>query len=128
MDHSRGLEKLFTYSHLKSDENKTNSHYQAMLQTITTMLVNSSKESSFIVPELMSLKNSFIKSLMSDSRLNCYNFYLEQIFRLKQYILSDKEESILAASSEIARSSNEVFSMLDMLMLFLKKLKILMEI
>jgi len=113
MNHSRGLEKLFTYSHLKSDENKTHSHYQAMLQTITTMLVNSSKESSFIVPELMSLQNTFVKSLMSDSRLNHYNFYLEQIFRLKKHILSDKEESILAASSEIAHSSNEVFSMLD---------------
>ena len=123
MDHSRGLEKLFTYSHLKSDENKTNSHYQAMLQTITTMFVNSSKESSFIVPELMSLKNSFIKSLMSDSRLNHYNFYLEQIFRLKKYILSDKEESILAASSEIARSSNEVFSMLDNADVIFEKIK-----
>ncbi|NIQ01930.1 MAG: oligoendopeptidase F family protein, partial [Nitrospinaceae bacterium] len=42
-----------------------------------------------------------------------YRFHLEQILRYREHTLSEKEESILAASSEIARVAREAFEMLD---------------
>ncbi|HPK45797.1 MAG TPA: oligoendopeptidase F, partial [Spirochaetota bacterium] len=47
---SRSLDRLFTYAHLKSDEDTTNQDAQAMLQKAHSLYQRVSEASSFLVP------------------------------------------------------------------------------
>ena len=48
MNFSRKLEKLYTFSHLKNDEDKTNSLYQGNFEKVMMLVNEASTASSFI--------------------------------------------------------------------------------
>ena len=60
---SERLRRLYTYSHLKSDQDTTNSFYQAMDGRIKTLFVKVSTALSFFLPELLSIDEEKLISL-----------------------------------------------------------------
>ena len=113
MNFSRRLEKLYTFAHLKNDEDKTNSFYQGNFEKSMRLLNEAGRASSFIRPEIMAIPEEQIDQLLEEKEIEFYRFYLEQILRYRDHTLTDKEEQLLAASGEISRAARDAFDMLD---------------
>ena len=110
---SRRLDSLYTYAHLKRDEDKTNSEYLGNFDKIMRICSEVGKAKSFIAPELMAIPKEKMDKYLSDPILDFYKIQLDKILRYKKHTLSDKEESLLAASMEISQNSHHTFGMLN---------------
>ena len=113
MNFSRKLEKLYTFSHLKNDEDKTNSLYQGNFEKVMMLVNEASRASSFIQSEIMSIPGETMQEFLADKELEFYRFHLEQVLRYRDHTLSEKEEALLAASGEMGRGMRDAFDMLD---------------
>jgi len=52
---SREIERLYTYAHLKNDEDKSNPKYQGLYQQAVRLHTKSAELSSFIRPEILAI-------------------------------------------------------------------------
>ena len=113
MNFSRQLEKLYTFAHLKNDEDKTSTLYQGNFEKVMMLVNEASRASSFIRSEIMSISDDMMRKFLTDKELEFYWFHLEKILRYRCHTLSEKEEELLAASGEMGRGMRDVFDMLD---------------
>lgn len=120
---SRKLDALHTYAHLRKDEDQTNTANQGSFENILGFHTRVMEARSFIASELMSIPEGRMNGFLQDKELEPFRFYLEQILRFRKHTLSEREESILASSAEVARASQSAFSMLDNADLKLGKVK-----
>ena len=112
-DFSRTLEKVYTFAHLRNDEDKTNNHHQGNYEKAARLLTLYQGARSFINAEIMAIPEATIQELMESPQLELYRLYLERQLRYRSHTLSDKEEALLAASAEMARAPQTAFGMLD---------------
>jgi len=110
---TRKIEKLYTYAHLKSDEDKANQRYLGFHQRALNLLTRSSEMASYMSPEIQSIPDEVLNRYMEDASLDGFKFYLEKILRYKPHTRSEMEEQILAMSREIANGPSQVFGQLD---------------
>ena len=110
---SRKLERIYTYAHLKSDEDKSNQFYHGLHQRAVSLRVRAMESASFIIPEIQAIPNDQINSFLADDLLEEYKFYLEKILRYKPHTRSETVEHILAMSREMANAPTQVFGQLD---------------
>ncbi len=110
---SRKLDRLYTYAHLKNDEDKTNQQYTGVYQRAINLYMRISELSSFITPEIQSMPEEILNSFVNADEMSEYGFYLEKIIRYRPHTLSEEIERILSMSGEMAQSPSEIFSQLD---------------
>lgn len=113
MAFSRTLEKVITFAHLRNDEDKTNDLHQGNFENVTRLLTQYQQARSFINAEIMDIPEATMQGYLEDTELKPYRLYLERQLRYRAHTLSQKEEALLAASSEMARTANNAFGMLD---------------
>lgn len=106
-------DRLFLYAYLKSSEDVTQSEYAGYKNCMVSALSESGAQTSFVRPELLSLSQNKWKDLLADPRLDPYRLVLKRIRRSKAHSLSEKEETLLARSGEIAQTAQQVFRMLN---------------
>jgi oligoendopeptidase F len=109
----RRIERLYTYAHLKSDEDKSNQFYLGLHQRAVNLLTRGSELASFMTPEIQSIPDEIIIQYLQDDALDEFKFYLEKILRYKPHTRNESEEQILAMSREIANAPSQVFGQLD---------------
>jgi len=109
----RKLERVYTYAHLKSDEDKSEQHYQGFHQRALNLFTRASEAASFLTPEIQAIDDDVINRFLADDTLNEYQFYLEKILRYKPHTRSESEEQLLAMTKEIANGPSQVFGQLD---------------
>ena len=110
----RRLEKIFVYARMKRDEDNACARYQALCDRCNTVIAAVSSTMSFFAPELMSNDEKAIVAFISqDEDLKTYEFAIKDSFRLKEHILSDSEENILAQMSEVLGATDDIFTMLN---------------
>lgn len=108
------LGKLFTYAHMRSDEDTTNSFYQEMNSKAETVLTIASSSMSFIVPEILAIDEAKLKEFQAENeKLALYKQTLDEISRQRAHVLSQKEEALLAEASEPLGNSSNTFGMLN---------------
>ena len=108
------LRRLYTYAHLKTDQDTTNSFYQAMDGRVKTLYVKVSTALSFFLPELLSIdEDELKKSVEGHKGLSLYQQEFEEINTQRPHVLPAEQEALLAQLSEVAGSSSETFSMLN---------------
>ena len=111
---SRKAEKLYVYAHMKSDEDTTNTKYQAMMSKIDSYMSEFSSYGAFFVPELLSLKDGFIEGLIEDDyRFKAYDFLLKDILKDKPHTLSESVEEVLALATECFEAPSNIQNMLS---------------
>ncbi|WP_416828758.1 oligoendopeptidase F [Ectobacillus polymachus] len=108
------LGKLYTYAHMRYDEDTTNSFYQAFNDRATNLYAQASSLMAYIVPEILAIPEETIAAfLQGNEELKLYTHALEEITRQRPHVLSESEEAILASASEVLRSSSNTFGMLN---------------
>jgi len=107
-------DNLYVYSYMKRDEDTRVSEAQEMGDRIGSLYAQYNNAVAFIKPEVLGIDNTKLQSFInSNEALSEYSFYLNEIIRSKEHILSDKEEAILALMAPLARSPRDIFSMVD---------------
>ncbi len=111
---SERLGKLYTYAHMRYDQDTTNSLYQALNAKAENILTQASSAMSFIVPEILSLDEDKLKTFVEENpELKQYEHTLNEINRQRPHVLSEKEEELLAEVSEVTDNPSQTFGMLN---------------
>ncbi|MBI9082596.1 MAG: oligoendopeptidase F [Desulfobacterales bacterium] len=110
---TRKLDRLYTYAHLKSDEDKSNQDYLGFHQQITGLYARAEEAASFIRPEILAIEEDVIRNFAIDKRCADYRFYIEQLLRAKPHTLGQTEEQLMAMTREMAQAPGLVFGQLD---------------
>lgn len=112
-DISRKIDKLYTYAHLKNDEDKTNQHCLAIYERAVNLYTRISELSSFMTPEIQAIPDDVMNVYLSHESMKDYSFFFEKILRYKPHTLSQEIEQILAMGRDVAQASSQIFSQLD---------------
>jgi oligoendopeptidase F len=105
----RELTKLYTYAHLRHDEDITNTQYKQMYEEIVACAYALSQETAWFQPELMALSDDLIQTYLSSPILADYRFYLEKMLHLKKHTLSPDSEKLMALAGQALQTANKAF-------------------
>lgn len=109
----RELSRLYTFAHLKHDEEIGNTTYKAAYEKISHLCHRFAEESSWFQPELLGLEEAFVEKLLQDPLLAEYHFHLEKLVRLKPHTLPKEQEALLALSGQALQTASKTFSSLN---------------
>lgn len=109
----RNLSKLFTYAHLRHDEDMGHDTYKKMYSQILSAYYEFKEEISWIEPEILQISDELLKKYNQSDLLKGYKFYLERIIRLKPHTLSAEKEELLALAMKPLHVSVKAFSALN---------------
>ena len=112
-DISRKLDRLYTYAHLKSDEDKSDQHNLSLYERSLNLYTRCSELSSFMTPEIQLIPDDAMTLYKSDKSMQDYSFFFEKILRYKPHTLSPEIEHVMAMSAEMAHAPSQIFSRLD---------------
>lgn len=107
------LERAYVYCHLMRDEDTTIGENNSRATTLDILATKFSSATSFILPELTAKPESYIDELLLDEDFINYHISLKEIKRIKQHILTDKEENILSKVGIFSGDFQETFVMFD---------------
>ncbi|RAK11149.1 oligoendopeptidase F [Halanaerobium saccharolyticum] len=106
--------KLYTYAHMKYDQNTQNEKYQSYKNKAMMVYNKLSNSTAFMVPAIIQLGEEKLESYKSENEeLEFFNHFFDNILRQKEHYLSAEEEKILALAGEVTQSSENIFSMLN---------------
>lgn len=110
---SRIIEKLYTYVHLKHDEDISNSKSIELLDKIENLNIKFVQSASFYEPVILSLNYEEIEKMYKEyPKLKEYERYLYKMFRYKKHMLSETEEKLINDLSKAYSDNETVFSSL----------------
>jgi len=110
---SQLLQHLYVYTHMKQHEDTRINENQAMATKIDMLSTELSTASSYIVPEIIAIDEAKLKEYLEDDKLSFYKKYIDEILREKPHTLSEKEEEILAAVSDLTSVPENAYDMLS---------------
>lgn len=104
------LDNLFIYALLRHDEDTTNTVYQAMHGRCSSFSVRLKSAESFAYPELTAIPEEDLDRFYAEEPgLEKYRRYLTKTRRVREHILSQAEEDLLAASGEVTQGPGSIF-------------------
>ncbi len=111
---SMRLGKLYTYAHMRYDQDTTNSSYQALNDRAKSLYSQVSSNMAYIVPEILTISEETLQSFLQESKeLKVYEHALEEITHQRPHVLSEAEEALLAQASEVMSASSNTFGILN---------------
>ncbi|WP_300672464.1 oligoendopeptidase F [Desulfoluna sp.] len=110
---NRALERLYTYAHLRNDEDKTNATYDGLFQKAVNLYTRIAQASSFFTPEVQTIDERVMEGFLADGALSEYRFFLEKILRYAPHTRNKEVEELLAMSAEAMGAPSRIFGQLD---------------
>lgn len=111
---AKKLGKLYTYAHMRSDEDTTNSYYQGLNDRAANLATKVSSALAFVVPEILSMDEEKLKSYIEEYEpLQLYRHAIDEINRQRPHVLSATEEALLAQAGEVMNAPSNTFGMLN---------------
>lgn len=111
---SEKLGRLYSYAHMRYDQDTTNSHYQGFNDRAASLASQVGQAASFIIPELLSIEESTIEQYVNEhDGLKLYKQMFAELNEQRAHVLSEAEEAILAQVSEVTSSPSNTFGMLN---------------
>lgn len=108
------LERVYVYANQKYHEDTANATYQALSNKANTLAVQVSSALAFATPEILTIPEELVIQFREENEgLRVYDFYLQNILRLKPHILSSEMEALLADTGEVADAASNIFSMFN---------------
>ncbi|WP_409304667.1 oligoendopeptidase F [Peribacillus sp. SCS-155] len=108
------LGRVYTYAHMRYDQDTTNSFYQGMDDRARSLYSQASSAFSYMTPEILSIDENTIQQFVEEKEeLSLYKQVLEEISKQRPHVLSAEQESLLAQASEALDASSNTFGMLN---------------
>jgi oligoendopeptidase F len=105
-------ERLAYYSELRQTEDEGAGEARTMTGRFAMAQARAQAAASWAVPEIQAIPDSSMQSFLKNERMTEYRIYLQKLLRWKPYILSDKEERLLALHAEGESVPRDAFSVL----------------
>ena len=105
-------ERLGYYAMLRQTEDEGDNNARVMTGKLTMTSAKVHASSAWAAPELMAIPDETMEKFISLPLLDEYSIYLKKLLRQKPYILSDKEERIIALHSEGEGVPRDAFTVL----------------
>jgi oligoendopeptidase F len=105
-------ERLAYYSDLRETEDQGDGERRTMKGRFVMAAARTQAALAWAVPEIQAIPEGDMERFLLHPRLEEYRVYLKKLLRFKPYILSDKEERILALEEEGDSLASEAFSVL----------------
>lgn len=113
-DFNRNLEQVYIYAHIQNDQDTTDTKFQTMYGKAYKLYERYGQVTSFIVPEILKSDKKIVEDFIKETKqLKPYERSLMELFKFKDYTLSDKEELLLSSLSSVFKTPDEVYSMLS---------------
>lgn len=109
----RKLSVLYTYAHLKHDEDIAEGEHKVAFSKIRNAMNDFALQLSWFEPELLALDDAKIKSYLASDTLKDYKFHLEKTFRLKEHTLPFEQERLMALSANATSTAHKAFSSMN---------------
>ncbi|MDT2829934.1 oligoendopeptidase F [Vagococcus carniphilus] len=110
----REVEKIYVYSHLKNDQDTSDTTYQALYARASTLAAQSGAALAWFQPEVLTLSDETIQAYFEEKpEYEIYRFFVKEIMDERAHVLSSKEEELLANASEVLSASSDTFSVLN---------------
>ncbi|KGX87718.1 oligoendopeptidase F [Pontibacillus litoralis] len=111
---SNRVGKLYTYAHLRYDQDTTNSQYQDMNNRAESLITKVGSAMSFIDPEILAMEEGTVEKFLEEKEeLKLYKKALTDITRQRPHTLSEKEEALLVKASEVMSNPAQTFGVLN---------------
>lgn len=107
------LEKLYSYARMRLDQDSSNNFYAGLTDRAQALLVKYSAVGSYINPELCSLDEKYIESLISDPDFSDYDYMLKGVLRRKKHTLGENEEKLMSMAQSPLSQFQSAFSKID---------------
>lgn len=101
------LSKMYTYAHLKLDEDHVNSKSIELMNLVKEFYIEISTKLSFIEPKLSKLN---LEELLLDEKFKSHFRTIEKTRRARKYILSEIEENIISQSGKISSTAYDIYT------------------
>ena len=110
---SNKLEHLALYANLKRDEDTRVSKYNSYSGKIDMIYTDYCSKTAFFEPEMASLDEQYLKSLLNDKDFADYDYRIKLLIKRKDHVVSEKEERLVAMAGETLGSFYDIFAMID---------------
>ena len=111
---NRSLEQLFIYAHIQNDQDTTDTFYQEIFGKTYKLYEKAHELTSYIVPEILKSDYQVIAKFIEEKpALKEYERTLKDIFKVKKYTLSTKEEQLLSSMLSAFNTPDDVYSLLS---------------
>jgi oligoendopeptidase F len=108
------LGKLYAYSHMRYDQDTTNSFYQGLDDRMKNLYAQAASSLAFIVPEILAIDEETLKGFLNEKEeLKLYEHSLEEINLQRPHVLPAEQEALLAEASEALGAAENTFGMLN---------------
>jgi oligoendopeptidase F len=108
----RLLERLYTFAHLRHDEDTVQPEHQGQEARIRARYAEIAAQCAWITPELLTHPEEELREWMEAPELVDCRRALLKVLRNKPHVLSVEEETLLARASEVLSASEQTFSLL----------------
>ena len=114
LDLMRRIEKLYSYAHMKNDQDTRVAKYQEYQAKGMTLYSDFGQSFAFYEPEFMAITEVQYQAFLSEQpALQLYQHYFDKLLKKKAHILTQREEELLAGAGEIFGAAGETFAILD---------------
>ena len=106
--------RLYTYAHLRHDQDTANSFYQSQESRAITLYTEYEAVCSFVAPEILAIdEGKLAEFLASNNELKVYDHMINEIIAMRPHVLSADKEELLAQMAEVASAPDNIFGMLN---------------
>lgn len=110
---SRQIEKLYTYAHLRHDEEITVDANKVNYEKILNLYHEFMRASSWFEPETLSLEDQILDEYIKAIPMQDYSFYLQKLCKRKEHTLPEALEELMALSGKSLQTASKAFSAIN---------------
>ncbi|MEM8727329.1 MAG: oligoendopeptidase F [Chlamydiota bacterium] len=109
----RGLYKLYTYAHLRHDEDVANETFKEAYDKISLLCRDFQNETSWVRAEIVRLPEKTLEAYLKDATLDRHRISLEKLSLLKPYTLSADKEHLLSLAAKALQTPQKTFEIFN---------------
>lgn len=109
----RMIDKLYSYTSLKSDLDTSVNENEALCEEVSNLYSLYSEYSYFVIPNILKKEYSEIEKFISEEQeLKKYERILMKTFRYKEHTLNESEEKLLSSMSKMFSNNGKTYELL----------------
>ncbi|WP_088005660.1 oligoendopeptidase F [Indiicoccus explosivorum] len=108
------LHRLYTYAHMRYDQDTANSRYQAMDSRMKSMMAATGAALSFLTPEILAMEEEKLAGFIEENeKLHVYRQELKELNDMRPHVLPAEQEALMAQLAEVTAAPSQTFGMLN---------------